>query len=107
MENPVDRRKNRRPGAPTYDLNAVRHGAYSRQFAPTSKQGRMVRWVERELVSALGDPTPQETLLLKRAAMKAYRCWVLEEEILDKEGELSKTLERHYLRWSRESLGRI
>ena len=31
--------------------------------------------------------------------MKAYRCWVLEEEILDKEGELSKTLERHYLRW--------
>ena len=34
--------------------------------------------------------------------MKAYRCWVLEEEILHRDGELSETLERHYLRWSRE-----
>ena len=34
--------------------------------------------------------------------MKAYRCWVLEEEILDKDREVSETLERHYLRWSRE-----
>ena len=34
--------------------------------------------------------------------MKAYRCWTLEEEILEKDGELSETLERHYLRWPRE-----
>ena len=61
-----------------------------------------MRWVERELVSALGDPSPQETLILKRAAMKAYRCWRLEEEILEKDGEISETLEQHYLRWSRE-----
>ena len=50
----------------------------------------------------MGDPSPQETLILKRVAMKAYRCWVLEEEILDKDREVSETLERHYLCWSRE-----
>ncbi len=102
MKNRVVQEKNRRPGAQTGNLNAVRHGAYSRRFGANSKQGRIVRWVEQELVSALGDPSPQETLILKRAAMKAYRCWLLEEQILDKDGEVSETLERHYLRWSRE-----
>ena len=66
MGNRVDRSRKRRPGAQKGNLNALRHGAYSRQFKPTSKQGRLVRWVERELVSALGDPRPQETLILKR-----------------------------------------
>ncbi len=59
--------------------------------------------VEAALVNALGgEPTPQETLLVQRAAVKALRCSILEKEILRPNHNVPPTIHEDYLRWSRE-----
>ena len=89
-------------GAQQGNLNALKHGAYSPIVDPRTKEARLVRWIEDTLVQALGDPSPQELLLAKRAAVKAFRCAAIESEILSKSGAIPATLEQNYLRWSRE-----
>ncbi len=84
------------------NTNALRHGGYSRRFTPDSPQGKLVRWIESTLMTAIPDPSPQEILILKRAAMKAYRCDVIEREILRSNGDVSPSLQHDCLRWARE-----
>jgi hypothetical protein len=56
--------------------------------------------VENELVSAIGNPSPQQLLLIRRASVKAIRCALAERRILD-DGS-SDSLQNDYLKWSRE-----
>ena len=74
--------KIRKPGAQPGNKNGVRHGAYMQVFdARTRLLGKAQRQVEAALITSLGDPSPQETLLVQRAAVKAVRCWALEGEL--------------------------
>ena len=95
----------RKVGGQPGNTNAMKHGGYCRRFLPDSPQGRLVRWIETTLTTAIPNPSPQETLILKRASMKAFRCDSLEREILRCNGSNSQHLERleqNYLKWSRE-----
>ena len=92
----------RKPGAQPGNTNAMQHGGYSSRFTPDSPQGRLVRWIESTLATAIPDPSPQELLILKRASVKAYRCDAIEREILRRGGDVPETLDANYLRWSRE-----
>lgn len=91
----------RRPGAQPGNRNGMRHGAYLQKLDRRARLGKAQAEVEAALVGALGDPSPQETLLLQRIAMKAVRCWILEGELLGKK-HIGPTAEAHYLRWARE-----
>lgn len=92
----------RRAGGQPGNTNALRHGGYSQRFTPDSPQGRLVYWIESTLTDALPDPSPQRILLMKRAAMKAYRCDAIEREMLRCNGGVPQSLEKNYLRWARE-----
>lgn len=89
-------------GAQPGNLNALKHGAYSPTLGPRTEEARLVRWIEDTLVQALGDPSPQELLLAKRAAVKTFRCAAIESEILSKDSAIPPMLEQNYLRWSGE-----
>ncbi|MDA2934045.1 hypothetical protein MYX82_06850 [Acidobacteria bacterium AH-259-D05] len=91
----------RKTGAQPNNTNSLRHGAYSKRFTPDTPQGKLVRWIETTLTTAIPDPTPQETLILKRASMKAYRIDCMEREMLKGNG-VPESLEKNYLRWCRE-----
>ncbi len=90
----------RRAGGQPGNVNSLRHGAYSRRFTPDSPAGRLVHWIESTLMSAIPDPSPQETLILKRVSMKAHRCDAIERELLRCNGDVPESLEKSYLRWS-------
>ncbi len=91
----------RKRGAQLGNLNAAKHLAYSKKFTPTSPQGRLVQWIEAKLIEGIPDPSPQEALILKRAAVKAFRCHMMEKEILRRDGDLPESLGRDYLSWSK------
>lgn len=94
--------KRKKIGAQPGNVNALRHGGYSQRFKPDSPQGRLVHWIEGQLTAAIPDPSPQEILILKRAAVKAYRCDRLEREILRRDGDTSESLQKNYLHWAKE-----
>ena len=80
---------------------SVKHGAYIARFDRRSRAGRCLSQIESELVAALGgSPSPQQILILQRAAVKAVRCALLEKELI-KQGGLSCFVEKHYLAFSR------
>ncbi len=91
----------RKRGAQLGNLNAAKHLAYSKRFTPTSPQGRLVQWIESKLIEGITDPSPQESLILKRAAVKAFRCHMMEKEILKRDGDLPESLQLSYLSWSK------
>jgi len=91
-----------KPGGQPGNVNAMKHGGYSSRFLPDSPQGRLVRHIEAVLTTGIPDPSPQETLILKRAAVKAFRCDRIEREILRNKGDIPEDLEYSYLRWCRE-----
>lgn len=83
--------------------NGLRHGAYLQRFDGRTAIGRSLSHVEIALVQALGgDPTPQQILILQRAALKAVRCGIAERQILSLNGNAPRRLEQDYLRWARE-----
>ncbi len=87
------------------NTNALRHGAY-RQLSlldQRTREARILSRLEGMLVSALGgDPSPQQILLIKRACVKAFRCSLLEREIIVNNGQVAPRIEEDYLKWSRE-----
>ncbi|MDA2933441.1 hypothetical protein MYX82_03765 [Acidobacteria bacterium AH-259-D05] len=91
----------RKVGGQRGNVNALRHGGYSQRFTPDTPQGKLVRWIEGTLTTAIADPTPQEALILRRASVKAYRIDCMEREMLKGNG-VSESLEKNYLRWCRE-----
>lgn len=94
--------KNKAKGGQPKNRNAVRHGAYVQVFDGRTRAGKLQRQVEAALVTAMGgDPSPQQVLILQRAAVKAIRCSLLEGHILSAK-KTSITAERHYLAWARE-----
>ncbi len=83
----------------------VKHGAYRepRKLDGRSREVRFVAEVESALATALGgDPSVQERLLIRRAAVKSMRLALMESELLKRGSDVSETLGRDYLRWSRE-----
>lgn len=92
----------RKSGGQLGNTNAMKHGAFSKRFLPDSPQGHMVRYIEAQLSVSFPDPTPQQILILKRAAVKAFRCDRLEREILRLGAEASESLQAFYLRWAKE-----
>lgn len=94
--------KTKHRGAQPGNQNAVRHGAYLQRVDGRTRFGKAQRQIEAALVGALGgDPSPQEIIILQRAAMKTIRCWTIERELLSNKAA-AFTLEAHYLRWARE-----
>ena len=85
--------------------NALRHGAY-RQLSGLdgrTREARSLFHLESTLVTSLGGaPSPQQILLIKRICVKSLRCTCLEVEILTRCGEVAKSVQNDYLRWSRE-----
>ncbi len=77
----------------------VKHGGY-RQLGRLdwrSREARFVAEVEAELATALGgEPTVQECLLVRRAAVKSI------SELLKSDSDVREALAKDYLRWSRE-----
>ena len=87
------------------NTNAVRHGAYRKLnlLDQRTREARILAQLEGMLVSALGgDPSPQQILLIKRACVKAFRCSLLEREIIVNGGQVVPRIDEDYLRWSRE-----
>jgi hypothetical protein len=86
-------------------LNAQKHGAY-RDYSRIDRrtwEAKQLAQVEAALVLALGgEPTPHETLIVQRTAVKALRCSILEREILKPNQKVPPTIYEDYLRWSRE-----
>ena len=98
----MTKRKKQAGGQPG-NSNALTHGGYSERFTPDSPAGRLVQWIESTLTTAIPNPSPQETLILKRASVKAYRCDAIEREMLRNNGDgVPESLEKSYLRWCRE-----
>ena len=83
----------------------AKHGAYRelKKLDGRSREVRFVAEVESALATALGgDPSVQERLLLRRVAVKSMRLALMESELLKGSSDVSETLARDYLRWSRE-----
>lgn len=86
-------------------FNALKHGAYRdfRRIDGRTRKAKQLAHIEASLATALGgEPTPQEILLIQRAALKALRCSILEGEILRNGRDTPKTNYEDYLRWARE-----
>ena len=63
--------------------NNVKHGAFIARYDGRTVAGRALGQIESALCTALGgDPTPQQLLILQRAAVKAVRCALLEKELI-------------------------
>lgn len=83
---------------------AVKHGGYRKltSIDRRSREGKILSEIESALVTALGgNPSPQEILIIKRAAVKALRCAALEDEIVQ-DRNIPERLPNDYLRWARE-----
>ena len=68
-----------------------------------TREAKAIHQIQAELVTALGgDPTPQQTILLQRIAVKSLRCFLSEVEILkcNSDGQKRERLEHDYLSWS-------
>jgi hypothetical protein len=90
-------------GAPKGNRNARKHGAYLQHWDGRTREVKAKLQIEAELTSALGgEPSPQQVLLIQRAAVKALRCALVEIEILRLRGQIPDSLAQDYLRWARE-----
>ena len=81
---------------------AYRHGAYFtlKKLDGRSSIAKAINHIEAELCTALGgDPTPQQTLILKTVAVKAVRLTALEHDVLLEQA--SERAFRDYLAWSK------
>ncbi len=87
-------------GAQRGNCNALRHGGYSKRFKPDSPAGRLVNWIQATLSTSFPDPSPQQVLILKGAATKAFRCDSIAREILRCNGDVPERLDIAYLKWS-------
>lgn len=80
------------------------HGSYQQlhQLDQRTKEARIINEVEATLSTALGgNPSPQQTILIQRIAVKSLRCFLAEREILkNSNGETREILERGYLSWT-------
>lgn len=95
-------RKTGKAGARYGNKLAWKHGAYVEKWDSRTREARAVKEIQARLVSALGgDPSPQEILLIQRAAVKALRCALLEAAMFGN-GQLAERTEQHYIRWARE-----
>jgi len=83
---------------------ALAHGSYQslHQLDQRTKEARIINEVESTLGTALGgSPSPQQVILIQRIAVKSFRCFLAEREILrNGNGERQATLERDYLSWT-------
>ena len=95
-------RKTGRKGGQWNNKLAVKHGAYIKKWDGRTREAKAIHQIQAELVTALGDVTPQETLIIQRASVKALRCALVEAQILQKNGDAPERLKDEYLRWSRE-----
>ena len=82
--------------------SAKKHGCYVQKWDRRTREARAIEHVQAELSTALGDPTPQQILILQRASVKAVRCALFEAEILRTNGDTAQSLKDDYLRWARE-----
>jgi len=81
--------------------SALAHGSYQQlhQLDQRTKEARIINEVEATLSTALGgSPSPQQTILIQRIAVKSLRCFLAEQQILGNgHGKRQETLERDYL----------
>jgi len=99
-------RKTGKVGGQYNNRSAVKHGGYT-DLTPESLDGRTkiartLREVEATLATALGDPSPQEVILIRRASVKALRCSLVEQYLLTEDRNAAQGLRDDYLRWARE-----
>ncbi len=83
----------------------VKHGGYRPlgRLDWRSREARFVGEVEAELITTLGgEPTVQECLLIRRAAVKSMRLALMESKLLKSDSDVPEALGKNYLRWSRE-----
>ncbi len=96
--------KSKKQGAQPQNKSALVHGCYQQlhQLDQRTKEARIINEVESTLASALGgNPSPQQTILIQRIAVKSLRCFLAEREILkNSNGETREILERGYLSWT-------
>ena len=87
------------------NLNALQHGGYSllsrSKLDGRTRVAKALDSVEAELISALGDTSPQELILIQSIATKYIRCLLLRSRILGSENP-KPDWEKQYLRWSRD-----
>ena len=87
------------------NLNALKHGAYGslnrRRLDGRTRVAKALDCVEAELISALGNTSPQELILIQSIATKYIRCLLLRSRILGSENP-KPDWEKQYLRWSRD-----
>ncbi len=93
------------PGAQANNKNSLVHGCYRwfDRMDGRTREAKAIHQIQAELVTALGgDPTPQQTILLQRIAVKSLRCFLSEVEILkcNSDGQKRERLEHDYLSWS-------
>ena len=95
--------KTHRKGGQKGNKNAMKHGAYQQidRINKRTRDGKLLASIEAALCDALGDPSPQQILAIQRGAVMAWRCNKFEKLILAGNGDVSESLERSYLQWTR------
>ena len=104
------RKKWRKQGGQPGNQNALQHGGYrdlsAEKLDHRTREAKVLAQIEGELMMALGgEPSPQEILLIKQAAVKAVRVALVGQHLLTANGEAPQSLLDEYLRWGREEVG--
>ncbi len=85
--------KSKKHGAPVGNKSALVHGPYQQlhQLDQSTREAKIINEVEATLSTALGgDPSPQQTILIQRIAVKSLRCFLAEQQILRTNGNGKK-----------------
>lgn len=101
------RKKWRKKRGQLGNTNALQHGGYrdlsAEKLDQRTREAKALNQVEGELVTALGgEPSPQEILIVKQAAVKAVRVALIGQHLLIANGSAPQSLLDDYLRWGRE-----
>ena len=101
------RKKWRKKRGQLGNTNALQHGGYrdlsAEKLDQRTREAKALNQIEAELVTALGgDPSPQEVLIVKQAAVKAVRVALIGQHLLSANGNAPQSLTDDYLRWGRE-----
>ncbi len=101
------RKKWRKAGGQPGNTSALQHGGYrdlsAEKLDQRTREAKALNQIEGELVTALGgEPSPQEILIVKQAAVKAVRVALIGQHLLIANGNAPQSLLDEYLRWGRE-----
>ncbi len=101
------RKKWRKAGGQPGNTSALQHGGYrdlsAEKLDQRTREAKALNQIEGELVTALGgEPSPQEILIVKQAAVKAVRVALIGQHLLIANGSAPQSLLDDYLRWGRE-----